>query len=232
MELSTLGLEPYETTAVNVGETYGRLTIRFIGRKPGTYRYIAVCDCACGKTNHLARIDGLKNGAVSSCGCGHRESVTTHGLSKNPLSKKWRSMHSRCYNQNDKRFSDYGGRGIEVCSRWHVVADFVADMEPTYFSGAELDRVDVDGNYEPSNCRWLTHAEQAANKRTTIRLSYNGETHRLVEWAKITGIPIGALRSRVLLGWSAERTLTTSSMTPDERCKLARVARGKPRKSP
>ena len=226
MNLKLLGLEPHDTTSVRIGQKIGRLTIRATGRKPGTYRYIAVCDCACGKKNHLARIDGIVKGTSRSCGCLQKDAVTTHGRWEHPLYRKLNNMLKRCEDPSDSHYENYGGRGIKVCKRWHNIENFIADMESGYFPGAEIDRIDVDGDYKPSNCRWVTHSEQAANKQNTVYLTLNGRTQRLVEWSKELGIPAPTLRNRKLhYGWDDEKILTTPSLSADERCQLARDAR-------
>lgn len=226
MNLKLLGLEPHDTTSVRIGQKIGRLTIRATGRKPGTYRYIAVCDCACGKENHLARIDGIVKGTSRSCGCLQKDAVTTHGRSQHPLWRKWHQMHLRCEDPRNSHFENYGGRGIKICKRWHDLENFIADMYPSYFKGAEIDRKDVNGNYEPDNCQWLTHSEQAANKQNTIYLTLNGRTQRLVEWAKELGFNAVTLRNRKnIYKWDDEKILTTPPMDADERCELARDAR-------
>jgi hypothetical protein len=226
MDLKTLGLVPWETTVISIGQSFGRLTVRAIGRKPGTYRYIAVCDCACGKTNHLVRIDALKDGSVASCGCGHIDAVTKHGRYKDPLYRTWSGMHTRCYKPLNRRYADYGGRGITVCKRWHDLESFFEDMRATHFHNAEIERIDVNGNYEPSNCRWVTHAEQAANKRNTRFVTLHGKTQRLVEWAKELGLSQVTLRRRIKDGWSEDRIIIPS-MDADTRCQLARNSRYK-----
>jgi hypothetical protein len=137
-------------------------------------------------------------------------------------------MLQRCENPESARYSNYGARGIKVCERWQDLETFIADMMPTYFPGAEIDRIDIDGNYEPANCQWLTHSQQAANKQNTTYLTLNGVTKRLVEWSKELDINAATLRNRLrIYGWSDEKTLTTPPLSADERCRRARIARGR-----
>lgn len=135
-------------------------------------------------------------------------------------------MMSRCTNPRDKRFSDYGGRGIAVCDAWRDVRGFVRDMQLAYWPGATIDRVDVNGDYKPENCRWVFKEEQARNKRSNITLTHEGKTQCLAEWARDTGLTYSTLWNRVVLhGWSAEKTLTTPALDADARCARARKAR-------
>lgn len=223
LNLLDFGLVPHQTKAASVGDRYGRLVITAIGKAPGTYRYKAVCLCDCGEYV-TPEIASMKSGRATSCGCAQKDAVTKHGRSKHPLYNILSAMKRRCYNKKDNRFNDYGGRGIEICDRWHVLENFIADMESTYFDGATIERINRNGNYEPSNCKWITFSEQASNKRSNIELTFNGKTQCLAHWANETGLTYGTLWERIKVnGWSVERALTTPPLNADERCKLARA---------
>lgn len=126
-----------------------------------------------------------------------------------PWYNSYRSMMSRCYNPNTANYKLYGGRGIKVCDEWFDIENFEKWVEESNFKkGLTLDRIDTNGNYEPSNCRWATKAQQANNKTNTIVIEWNGEAHTISEWAKITGINRSTLNNRHCRGWSAERMLT------------------------
>lgn len=126
----------------------------------------------------------------------------------------WYGMKSRCTNKNHERYESYGGRGISVCGDWlnfEVFADWA--LNHGYNANAKygectLDRIDVNGNYEPSNCRFVSLKTQQRNRRNNVLYSFNGEEKTLSEWSEITGISYHALLKRLYLGWSIEDALT------------------------
>ena len=124
----------------------------------------------------------------------------------------WKHMKERCYNSSCRDYCHWGGRGITVCDAWK--SDFLAFKEWAlangYEEGLTIDRIDNDGNYEPSNCRWATKKEQSNNRRCLHYLTYKGETKTISEWSRITGIKITTLYMRLnTYGWSIEKALTT-----------------------
>jgi len=143
-----------------------------------------------------------------------------------PEYQSWKAMRARCSNPKAFGFSYYGGRGIAICERWRSYPLFLADMGPRP-PGTSLDRIDVNGNhepsncrwvtwkamrargnYEPSNCRWVTSAEQGRNRRGNRLLTFGDRTLPASEWADIAGIHYGTLLSRLRRGWTIERALT------------------------
>lgn len=154
------------------GQTFGRLTVirRAEERKAGRRGVVWECQCACGAVvNVAAERLGVR---TRSCGCLHREMAgdrtRTHGDSKSAEHRTWSGMITRCENPNREKFRDYGGRGIRVCERWRGAngyQNFLADMGRRPSPRHSIDRIDVDGNYEPGNCRWATPSEQARNTR-------------------------------------------------------------------
>jgi len=134
-----------------------------------------------------------------------------HGMYRTKLYKTWNNMISRCYCQSFRNYRNYGGRGITVCEEWKK--SFIAFMNWAVANGYSdeltLDRINNDGNYEPSNCRWITNEAQQLNKRTNRHITFHNETKTVKEWAKITGIHPRTITARLdRLGWSVEDTLT------------------------
>jgi hypothetical protein len=198
------------------GQRYGRLLIlREAGsRHNGRITWLAVCDCGQEKVTTLLN---LSNG-TRSCGCllaesrsknGELGSRRTHGLTGTKAFRAWVGMRDRCSNPNAEFYADYGGRGIAICERWQSVENFVSDMgDPP--AGMSLDRIDVNGNYEPGNCRWATATEQNRNRRNNVLFTFDGETRCLAEWAEKAGLREDTLRARLIVRkWPIERALTT-----------------------
>ena len=119
-------------------------------------------------------------------------------------------MKSRCLNKNSEKYKNYGGRGITVCEEWKNDFKTFYDwaMANGYSDELTIERRDVNGNYCPENCCWITSAEQAKNKTSNVVLEFNGESHNLSEWSKITGISSGELSYRIRRGWDVEKALT------------------------
>lgn len=132
-------------------------------------------------------------------------------LKEHRLRPVWRGMKARCYNPNSPKYKDYGKRGITVCDEWKW--DFLAFRTWAetngYQEGLTIDRINVNGNYEPSNCRFISLTENNRNKRNTVRLMFNREERTIFEWSEISGIPYHALYGRIHYhGWSIEDALT------------------------
>ena len=118
----------------------------------------------------------------------------------------YRCMMSRCYREKDASYKNYGGRGIKVCDEWHDITQFEKWVNSNpYFDGATLDRINVDGNYEPDNCRWATMFEQDKNRRNSILIEYKGDRYNITELSRITGINRSTLNSRYWRGDRGDR---------------------------
>lgn len=190
---------------IKKGDRFGKLSV--IGPAGHICKHRAFlfrCDCGLEKRISLAH---AKSGHTTSCGC----KQTLHGHSKKNSSSAtyttWSSMIARCLNKKTERFPRYGGRGIKVCDRWLDFRNFLADMGEKP-EGKSIDRINNNGNYEPSNCRWATVAEQVSNKSTTRKITFYGKTHTYAEWSRITGIPSSTLYNRVQAGCSPEQILS------------------------
>lgn len=136
----------------------------------------------------------------------------THGKSNTRLYGIWTGMKTRCYDKRCAKYYRYGARGISLCDDWARDFSTFYDWAVAngYSDNLTIDRIDNDGNYCPENCRWITAAEQAANKSTNHRVSHAGQTHTIAEWARITGLDRALLKDRIVrYGWEPGRALTT-----------------------
>lgn len=131
-----------------------------------------------------------------------------HGLTGTPEHRVWIRMRQRCENEKDDHYKNYGARGIRVCERWQVFENFFADMGPRPGHEYTIERIHVNGNYEPGNCRWATNAEQQSNKTTSRKLTMGDMTLTVAEWARELGVNVNTLRYRVGCGWKIEDILT------------------------
>lgn len=193
-----------------IGQKFGQLTIlkREKNDREGKAQWLCKCDCG---NEKIIRAYDLKSGKTSSCGCYRNKMVKaacgTHGLCFHPLYAVHNAMIQRCKNPNDKAFHNYGERGILVCDEWD-------DFEPFYHwataygykQGLSIERINNNGNYEPSNCKWATRKEQANNTRANVWIK--GKT--ISQWARDLNCDSSVLWNRVsAYGWSWEKALTT-----------------------
>jgi len=192
------------------GLKFGRLTA--IERCTTPKRHVSewICRCDCG-TMRSVSTDKLNSGNTKSCGCLQKDKararLLTHGACKTAEYRIWKAMRERC------RFSphpQYGGRGIDVCDRWFDSFEaFLADMGKRPTDQHTLERIDCDGNYEPSNCKWATWIEQNNNKRGIRKVTLNGEADTIANWCRRLGINRDTVSNRIHnLGWSYEDALT------------------------
>lgn len=157
----------------------------------------------------------MKNGTTKSCGCYNTEikgmQNLIHGLTYHPIWRTYESMKTRCYNPHAAKYERYGARGIKVCDEWKndFLAFYTWSIANGWKEGLSIDRIDNDGDYEPSNCRWSNSIVQANNKSTNRFVTYNGKTQSVAQWGKEVGINPATLYYRLNAGWSIENTLTT-----------------------
>lgn len=205
------------------GKRYGRLVVShmYIGTevKPRPVKWVAMCDCG---NVTLVWGSSLPTGNTKSCGClsreMSRERVYMHGMSHSKLHGKWLQIKNRCNNPNYPKYHRYGGRGIRVCEEWQDFTMFFADMNSPFEehvarhgeANTSLDRIDVNGNYEPGNVRFATVLQQNNNRGNNYLLTHNGKTQTLAEWSRETGICWGTIRSRIKRNkWPVDKALTT-----------------------
>lgn len=201
------------------GQRFGRLIVLSKRKENKGVQPQWECLCDCGNvcivtSNHL-----LMN-RTQSCGCLQKERAkqtnTKHGGRYHSLYSTWLDIKKRCYNPNSHDYHNYGGRGIQMCEEWRNNFDIFEEwcLSHGYAKGLSIDRINNNGNYEPSNCRWVSNKTQCNNKRTNFIITYNNETHTLMEWSEITGIKWGTIRKRIVeYHWSIEKALTTPVQT-------------------
>ena len=188
-----------------IGQKFHRLTvIERAESTPGNRGKRWLCQCECGNQT-IARNDSLKNGRFKSCGCYKNEQASkgivsinkTHGMNNTPEHMCWKGLMNRCNNKNSPSYKDYGGRGIKVCESWKKFENFYKDMGKRP-EGTSIDRIDVNGDYCPENCRWASRQVQNNNTRKNKYITHNGETKTLSEWSRVYNIPVWKLSQRML----------------------------------
>ena len=199
------------------GERFGRLLI--LGKtdqRRGAHNasvWKAICDC--GNVVFTTKTN-LRD--TKSCGCLKHETTVAHNMKHGEcenghsrLYKIYHNIRSRCYNASSTEYENYGGRGIKMCELWkdNPAGFFEWARSHGYSDDLTIDRIDVDGDYAPDNCRFVNIKTQANNTTRNHYITYNGETRSLSEWSDATGIPYYTLRSRInILGWDPERAFT------------------------
>ena len=197
------------------GQRFGRLVVAksVVQNKSG--RNLWECKCDCGNVSY-ATTGHLISGNTRSCGCLYSETRHTinkiHGQSHTRLYKIWADIKTRCYNTKSTNYHKYGGRGICVCNQW--VEDYQTfekwALENGYKDNLTIDRINPNGNYEPSNCRWVTQKVQQNNRRNNRLLTYNNETLTISQWSEKLGFKRSVIGQRINgMGWSVEKALTT-----------------------
>ena len=196
------------------GKIFGKLKVIKCGGKNKRGEIIWECLCECGNKTFVVGAK-LNNGHTKSCGCLVKENhYIKHDKTGTRIYRIWNAMKNRCYNKKTLYYKDYGGRGIIVYEKWlNKENGFMNFYNWSILNGYDdnltIDRIDVNGNYEPSNCRWVDKKEQSSNTRKTTYYEFNKEKHTIKEWSEILNINYNTLRSRILeLNWSIEKSLT------------------------
>lgn len=195
------------------GQRFGRLLV--LERAQNIRAHAAwLCQCDCGNTKIVSSYQ-LRSGETISCGC-YRKEKTGRQFRKYPQAKVnpriyriWKLMRCRCYGETSPKYKNYGARGIQICPEW--LNDFLAfqtwALESGYSDDLSIDRIDVNGPYSPENCRWTNNIVQCNNKTDNAIYEYQGESHTVADWARIKGIRVHTLYTRLRLGWSIEKAL-------------------------
>jgi hypothetical protein len=204
---------------ITPGERFGRFTALETRQTrtyaSGTNIHFRECKCDCGAVKFVSETK-LRSGHTRSCGCLQAEVTavrsTKHGCSKRGEKTKaygvWCGILNRCTNPKNPAFPNYGGRGINICDRWLKFENFLEDMgEPPL--GLTIDRLDNDKGYFRENCAWKTRTDQARNRRSSLKITFDGLTLTVAEWSIRTGIGRRTLEARFHAGWSADKILTT-----------------------
>lgn len=210
------------TVKNRIGERVGKLTVieraenkievAKSGKRSVRAQWLCQCDCGdrvivSGHNLNKALQNPEGKAGTRSCGClmGKKEK---HGQSKSDTYVTWRSMIQRCTNPNFTSYQTYGGRGIEVCDKWHTFEGFYEDMGDRPPS-LTLERRDTNKGYFKDNCYWATMKEQGNNRRTNTLIEFDGKTQTLQQWCDELGFKKGTLINRIKRGWSIERALST-----------------------
>lgn len=200
------------------GRKFDRLTVLSRGKNSNTGCARWVCRCDCGKT--VVVLGGsLTGGKTHSCGCYRNENsankATKHGKHELKIYGVWSSMKGRCFCESNKSYKNYGGRGITVCDEWMEFQGFYEwSLTSGYSEGLTIERIDVNGDYCPENCKWATRLEQAHNKRNNKFIEYNGEKKCYSEWAHELGGTDGLVSQRIKKGWEVKDAVTEPIIDP------------------
>lgn len=206
------------------GKRFGRLTALYRdSSKQGKVYWICNCDCGNQTSVYASK---LNIGETKSCGCIRKEMLSArrkkHGFTKTTLHNAWINMKTRCNNPTHNEYERYGGRGITYCKDWEKFENFMKWSLDNGFQEIKdkngrnllsLDRINNDGNYEPSNCKWSTRIEQARNKCSNVNYEYNGKIYCLTSLAEISAVSLDSIRRRIRSGWSVEDAVNTPSKT-------------------
>lgn len=180
--------------------------------KPNQKRCIVKCKCDCGNITYLYPYQ-FKSMSIKSCGCLKHATPynATHKLSKENIYHIWETIRLKCTSHKNQKYYLYGARGIKICDEWFN--DYISfrnwSLANGYKKGLTIDRINNNGNYEPSNCRWTTHKIQQNNTRRNIYITYNNKTQTLKQWCEELNLNYKTINNRIKLGWDKIIALTT-----------------------
>lgn len=195
-----------------IGKKFNRLLVIELAERKNN-AIVWKCRCDCGKITNVITAN-LTSGRVKSCGCLKDEKLiqrsTTHNQRHTKLYEVWKSIKQRCFNPNNISYKNYGGRGITICDDWRnsFSSFYEWSIQNGYSDKYSIDRIDNNGNYEPSNCRWVTRVIQANNTRTNKYITINNVTKSLADWVRTTNLSYNCVKTRLDCGWSPEDALT------------------------
>ena len=180
-----------------IGLKFGKLEVLSEVKERNKNGHILyLCKCKCGLEKQILGAS-LRQGLTTSCGCSHKAKVTKHGFEGTRTYKTWIAMKTRCLNENADCYAEYGGRGIAICDRWvNSFENFIEDMGERPINSS-IERIDVNGNYEPSNCRWATVREQQENRRNSVFVVINGKKYTPREYSEMVGLTISGANKKM-----------------------------------
>lgn len=186
-------------------KTFGYLTVLQLSEDQGNGKKPIVkwsCLCKCGKVITV-KSDSLISGHTVSCGC----KKITHGFAnKERLYNTWKCMRQRCNNPNNKSYPNYGGKGVKICEEWNDYSIFRSwALNNGYTDELSIDRINSNGNYEPSNCRWANDKVQMNNQTRNRKILFEGKEYTMSQLAEKFGLSYSAMQHRIERGWSMKR---------------------------
>lgn len=221
------------------GKRFGRLVVINDTGKRKNRQKIWLCECDCGNKTEVPT-KYLTSGDTKSCGCYRREceiknlsqfwgQPKTHGLSKTRIYQIWADMKDRCNNQNNKAYGNYGERGIKVCDEWLIefMNFYNWAIKNGYNDSLTIDRIDVNGNYEPSNCRWADWKTQANNRRATRKIKIYGEVGTAYDFEQLYGIKAHLLIDRYDRGYRDDKLIYKGNLAHFRKCENKRDSKGR-----
>lgn len=204
------------------GKKFNRLeVIVYANKRNSSGEFLWLCLCDCGNKTEVSTCD-IKNGYVKSCGClkGKNQFEDPKHLYQKHyhLYQRWKGIKKRCYNPNFEGSENYGDRGIKVCDAWKKFEPFLEwSLANGFDRSLQIDRIDSNGDYEPSNCRWVTPKENSSNKRNNRFITIDGEEQTSAEWARIAGVSKKTITDRIDRGWSGDELLLSERGREDIR---------------